>query len=207
MLVEGQGEQWLKGRRAECKHILYKVGPLARFSGSALTRNIGVMRFLQTEWHRHERDRNGWDIEREEMKKRIAGLEGEARTGRGIRTALEKHVRLLEVALKRERERTKGLSKGDVVDAKRDPKDLAREELKAASKGTEALPCTNGLLTLHRNTAERHECLGLRARARQPPPSRHPPGEGEGTSQKAISENAPPRFHTTSYPRHTWHPS
>ncbi|RAL58710.1 hypothetical protein DID88_003067 [Monilinia fructigena] len=23
----------------------------------------GVMRFLQTEWHRHERDRNAWEIE------------------------------------------------------------------------------------------------------------------------------------------------
>ena len=95
------------------------------------------MRFLQTEWHRHERDRNAWDIEREEMKKRIAGLEGETRTGRGVRTALEKHVRLLEVALKKERERTKGLSKDENIDVKRHPKDIAREELKAAGKGND----------------------------------------------------------------------
>jgi striatin 1/3/4 len=93
------------------------------------------MRFLQTEWHRHERDRNAWDIEREEMKKRIAGLEGESRTGRGVRSALEKHVRILEVALKKERERIKGLSKGEAIDVQRDPKDIAREELKAAGKG------------------------------------------------------------------------
>lgn len=37
----------------------------------------GVMRFLQTEWQRNERDRIQWDIERAEMKSRIAKLEGE----------------------------------------------------------------------------------------------------------------------------------
>lgn len=94
------------------------------------------MRFLQTEWHRHERDRNAWEIEREEMKKRIAGLEGEARTGRGVRSALEKHVRILEIAIKKERERVKGLSQGEAIDIHRDPKDIAREELNAAGKGT-----------------------------------------------------------------------
>ena len=82
------------------------------------------------------------------MKKRIAGLEGESRTGRGVRSALEKHVRLLEVALKKERERIKGLSKGEVVDLKRDPKDIAREELKAAGKGRDSLPQTHDTLTL-----------------------------------------------------------
>ncbi len=94
------------------------------------------MRFLQTEWHRHERDRNSWEIEREEMKKRIAGLEGETRTGRGVRAALEKHVRILEIALKKERERVKGLAKGENIDVHRDPKDIAREELQNAPHGT-----------------------------------------------------------------------
>jgi len=93
------------------------------------------MRFLQTEWHRHERDRNAWEIEREEMKKRIAGLEGECRTSKGLRGALEKHVKILELALKREREKVKSLTKGEVVDTQKDPKELAREELKALGKG------------------------------------------------------------------------
>jgi striatin 1/3/4 len=92
------------------------------------------MRFLQTEWHRHERDRNAWEIEREEMKKRIAGLEGEARTGKGVRVSLEKHIKILETALKKERERVRALNKGDEIDVQRDPRDIAREELKA-SKG------------------------------------------------------------------------
>jgi len=49
------------------------------------------MRFLQTEWHRHERDRNAWDIERAEMKSRIgnkqkdAGIAREAREDLGER--------------------------------------------------------------------------------------------------------------------------
>ena len=96
------------------------------------------MRFLQTEWHRHERDRNSWDIEKEEMKKRIANLGGDARTSRGVKTSLERHLKILETALKKERERTKHLAKGEVVDVQKDPKELAREELKAATQGTEA---------------------------------------------------------------------
>jgi striatin 1/3/4 len=93
------------------------------------------MRFLQTEWHRHERDRNAWDIEREEMKKRIAHLEGESRTSRGVRVSLEKHVKILEIALKKEREKIKALNKGDPVDLQKDPRETAREELKHAGKG------------------------------------------------------------------------
>ena len=148
------------------------------------------MRFLQTEWHRHERDRNAWDIEREEMKKRIAGLEGEARTGRGVRTALEKHVRLLEVALKKERERTKGLSKGEDIDVKRDPKDLAREELKAAGKGTDTdsplILCA--LLTPHRHLSQRDQRLRLRARARPSPTPGHSTRKGEGQVQELFGK-------------------
>lgn len=93
------------------------------------------MRFLQTEWHRHERDRNAWEIEREEMRNRIAILEGETRTSKGMRTSLERHVKLLETALKKERERSRNASKGEVVDNLKDAKELAREELKAGGKG------------------------------------------------------------------------
>ncbi|CEP63929.1 Far8p LALA0_S09e05666g [Lachancea lanzarotensis] len=40
----------------------------------------GVMHYLQTEFTRNERDRLGWELERSEMKTRIAQLEGENRT-------------------------------------------------------------------------------------------------------------------------------
>ncbi|KAK3387891.1 WD40-repeat-containing domain protein [Podospora didyma] len=60
----------------------------------------GVMRFLQTEWHRHERDRNAWEIERQEMKSRIANLEGQARRADATQKALKKYVTILEKKVK-----------------------------------------------------------------------------------------------------------
>lgn len=60
----------------------------------------GVMRFLQTEWHRHERDRNSWEIERQEMKGRIAALEGSARRGDATQKALKRYVQILEKKIK-----------------------------------------------------------------------------------------------------------
>ncbi|KAI5365435.1 Putative striatin, WD40/YVTN repeat-like-containing domain superfamily [Septoria linicola] len=63
----------------------------------------GVMRFLQIEWHNHERARNAWDIERAEMKAKIAKQEGESRQAKRINEQLERQVRMLENALKNER--------------------------------------------------------------------------------------------------------
>ncbi|KAJ5088952.1 WD40-repeat-containing domain protein [Penicillium argentinense] len=88
----------------------------------------GVMRFLQTEWHRHERDRNAWEIERAEMKSRIGRLEGELRTSKQLHESLGKHVRLMEAALKKEREKAKKLSNNEKVDVQ-DPKDIARDSV------------------------------------------------------------------------------
>ncbi|CAK1365873.1 unnamed protein product [Cercospora beticola] len=65
----------------------------------------GVMRFLQIEWHSHERARNAWDIERAEMKAKIAKQEGEVRQAKRINEQLERQVRMLEKALKNERAR------------------------------------------------------------------------------------------------------
>ncbi|KIW68785.1 hypothetical protein PV04_04706 [Phialophora macrospora] len=112
------------------------VGGMAAGEGNGVQAYTlqGVMRFLQTEWHRHERDRNAWEIEREEMRNRIAILEGETRTSKGMRISLERHVKLLETALKKERERSRNASKGETVDNHKDAKELAREELKAAGK-------------------------------------------------------------------------
>ncbi|KAJ6007321.1 WD40-repeat-containing domain protein [Penicillium herquei] len=89
----------------------------------------GVMRFLQTEWHRHERDRNAWEIERAEMKSRIGRLEGELRTSRRLHESLGKHVRLMETALKREREKVKKLLNNESIEDAKDPKEIARESV------------------------------------------------------------------------------
>ncbi|KAJ5775024.1 uncharacterized protein N7511_000035 [Penicillium nucicola] len=89
----------------------------------------GVMRFLQTEWHRHERDRNAWEIERAEMKSRIGRLEGDLRTSKRLHESLGKHVRLMETALKKEREKAKKLSNNESIEDMKDPKEVARESL------------------------------------------------------------------------------
>ncbi|EFX06479.1 cell differentiation and development protein fsr1 pro11 [Grosmannia clavigera kw1407] len=60
----------------------------------------GVMRFLQTEWHRHERDRNAWEIEKQEMKGRIAALEGSVRRADATQKALNKYVAILQKKVK-----------------------------------------------------------------------------------------------------------
>ncbi|EMC97011.1 hypothetical protein BAUCODRAFT_32755 [Baudoinia panamericana UAMH 10762] len=72
----------------------------------------GVMRFLQLEWHSHERARNAWDIERAEMKAKIAKQEGECRHAKRINEQLERQVKMLENALKNERKR--GAAKKEV---------------------------------------------------------------------------------------------
>lgn len=65
------------------------------------------MRFLQIEWHNHERARNAWDIERAEMKAKIAKQEGECRHAKRINEQLDRQVRMLEMALKNERAKNK----------------------------------------------------------------------------------------------------
>lgn len=92
------------------------------------------MRFLQTEWHRHERDRNAWEIERAEMKSRIGKLEGDVRTNKRLNESLGKHVRLLEAALKKEREKVKKLTNNETVEDLRDPKEIARESVNSSKR-------------------------------------------------------------------------
>jgi striatin 1/3/4 len=92
------------------------------------------MRFLQSEWHRHERDRNAWEIERAEMKSRIGRLEGDVRTSKRLQESLGKHVKMLESALKKERETVRSLRNGEKVDDLRDPREIAKESLKNVQK-------------------------------------------------------------------------
>lgn len=109
---------------------------------SVLTSVSGVMRFLQLEWHNHERARNAWDIERAEMKAKIAKQEGEVRSAKKLNDQLNKHIRMLEQALMNERkkskagspeandEKDKGKSKGGLEPKKR------AQSLFSAERGT-----------------------------------------------------------------------
>lgn len=92
------------------------------------------MRFLQTEWHRHERDRNAWQIERAEMKSRVGKLEGDGRTSKRLQESLGKHIKILENALRREREKAKAPQADAPSEGKKEDRDSDKEKLKASSK-------------------------------------------------------------------------
>ncbi|KAJ3508200.1 hypothetical protein NLJ89_g5883 [Agrocybe chaxingu] len=62
-----------------------------------------VLHYLQTEWRRYERDRNEWEIERAEMRARIALLEGERRSFENVKLDLMRRIKMLEYALRVER--------------------------------------------------------------------------------------------------------
>ncbi|KAK0651032.1 WD40-repeat-containing domain protein [Cercophora newfieldiana] len=95
----------------------------------------GVMRFLQTEWHRHERDRNAWEIDRQEMKSRIANLEGQARRADATQKALKKYVTILEKKVKDQAALLKaGKADGEAEKAKPDRATLLQEKLRPLSE-------------------------------------------------------------------------
>jgi striatin 1/3/4 len=89
------------------------------------------MRFLQMEWHNHERARNVWSIEREEMKIRIAKQEGELRHAKRMYEQMDRKVRMLELAIANERKSKAGNANG--VGAESKPGD-SDGQLKAAGK-------------------------------------------------------------------------
>jgi hypothetical protein len=94
------------------------------------TLRLGVMRFLQTEWHRHERDRNAWEIERAEMKAKIAKLEGETRSHKKLQVDLSKRIQMLEIVLKREREKAKSTNLEEKSPKEDENKDLGKQDPK-----------------------------------------------------------------------------
>lgn len=111
-----------------------------------LTGYPGVMRFLHMEWHNHERARNAWDIERAEMKLKIAKQEGEVRSSKRLNEQLERQIRMLEHALKNERAKNKAPASGE-----KPPTD--EENRKAKDRPFDAL--RTGLFPLEENcTAE-----------------------------------------------------
>ena len=125
--------------------ILYKVSAfyemrlvVSEGSQTSILTNFfitGVMRFLQTEWHRHERDRNAWQIERAEMKSRIGKLEGDGRTNKRLRESMDKHIRLLEHALKKEREKVKTLQSGSQTEEKKEEGQVGNQNTRPIAKG------------------------------------------------------------------------
>ncbi|KAG2149294.1 WD40-repeat-containing domain protein [Suillus clintonianus] len=77
-----------------------------------------VLHFLQTEWRRYERDRNEWEIERAEMRARIALLEGERRSFENVKLDLMRRIKMLEYALRMERSKQLTAPSGTVQPSK-----------------------------------------------------------------------------------------
>ncbi|KAI9023267.1 WD40-repeat-containing domain protein [Hyaloraphidium curvatum] len=65
----------------------------------------GVLHFLQSQWRRAERDRALGDIERADLKARIAQLEAECAAHVAYNADLARRVKMLEAALRAERQR------------------------------------------------------------------------------------------------------
>ncbi|KAJ3275906.1 hypothetical protein HDV01_006772 [Terramyces sp. JEL0728] len=63
----------------------------------------GVLHYLQNEWRKFERERNEWEIERSELKAKVAYLEGERRAMDNLKSDLLRRIKMLEYALKQER--------------------------------------------------------------------------------------------------------
>jgi striatin 1/3/4 len=98
------------------------------------------MRFLQIEWHNHERTRNGWDIERAEMRQKITKMQGENNHLKRTVQVLEKHIKMLEKVVMDERKKHKAIQAGDQPAG--DDKDEVDLKAKAALKSE----LKNGLL-------------------------------------------------------------
>ena len=105
----------------------------------------GVMRFLQTEWHRHERDRNAWEIEKQEMRGRIANLEGQARRADATQKALRKYVSILERKVKEQAAQLKGSEATDAAEKSKNDR---------AAKIQEKLKCEHHPMTILFQLAE-----------------------------------------------------
>ncbi|OTB16391.1 hypothetical protein K445DRAFT_74837 [Daldinia sp. EC12] len=103
------------------------------------------------EWHRHERDRNAWEIERQEMKSRIAALEGSARRADATQKALKRYVTILEKKVKDQAAKLNATSAPSATDhsvkqpQKIDRAALIQEKLKCTYKEESLDEC--GLLT------------------------------------------------------------
>ncbi|KAF9810951.1 hypothetical protein IEO21_06755 [Rhodonia placenta] len=88
--------------------------PLPPQSGQDFTLS-NVLHFLQTEWRRYERDRNEWEIERAEMRARIALLEGDRRSFDNVKLDLMRRIKMLEYALRMERTKQLGQPSSQAV--------------------------------------------------------------------------------------------
>ncbi|KND87673.1 Striatin Pro11 [Tolypocladium ophioglossoides CBS 100239] len=118
----------------------------------------GVMRFLQTEWHRHERDRNAWEIEKQEMRGRIASLERQARRADATQKALKKYVSILERKVKDQAAQIKGTPATNAADAAKSDRAAKIQEKLRSSSEKQSMPSDDAVeVAKPDDDTQRHE--------------------------------------------------
>ncbi|KAG6332396.1 hypothetical protein ID866_6690 [Astraeus odoratus] len=151
-----------------------------------------VLHFLQTEWRRYERDRNEWEIERAEMRARIALLEGERRSFENVKLDLMRRIKMLEYALRMER--SKQLEKSSTTASSKlgATQQVLKEDAKDVSSGSSPRSEDSPL------PPERAPNGPAAGQPRQPSWSSNQPASLAGTSQTtgtaaaALGTRAPP---------------
>ncbi|CAB4065625.1 STRN1_3_4 [Lepeophtheirus salmonis] len=71
----------------------------------------GILHFIQHEWSRFEMERNQWEEERAELQTRVAFLQGERKGQENLKKDLVRRIKMLEYALKQERNKYQRLKK------------------------------------------------------------------------------------------------
>ncbi|KAL9714975.1 1,2-dihydroxy-3-keto-5-methylthiopentene dioxygenase [Leucoagaricus gongylophorus] len=99
---QGQQQQLQQPQQQLQQNQLNTIPPPPPQNGQDVTLS-SVLHFLQSEWRRYERDRNEWEIERAEMRARIALLEGEKRSFDNVKLDLMRRIKMLEFVLRMER--------------------------------------------------------------------------------------------------------
>lgn len=86
----------------------------------------GVVQYLQSEHSRYERDRNIWELEKADMLAKLARLEGERKAFERLKSWYYRRVKMLETALRYEREFGPGQDPWDRAAANHDNDKVAR---------------------------------------------------------------------------------
>ncbi|KAF9792082.1 WD40 repeat-like protein [Thelephora terrestris] len=135
--TQGQQQQVQQQQQQQQQQQLQQQGDLLPppQSGQDFTLS-SVLHFLQTEWRRYERDRNEWEIERAEMRARIALLEGERRSFENVKLDLMRRIKMLEYALRVERSKQLTQSTSQGVQTTKSGVSHSQKEEKEGSGGS-----------------------------------------------------------------------
>merc|ERR1712127_179428 len=76
----------------------------------------GILQFIQAEWSRFELERAQWKVEKAELTAQVAFLQGEQKGQQNLRRDLIRRIKMLEFALKQERQRYFQLKTGENLD-------------------------------------------------------------------------------------------